>query len=62
LREYLQRWHLRTGNPQDRLLAFDVWWVNDKSPPPGATRGQPQKPVKIVSDGDVKDSGATPWL
>lgn len=62
LREYLQRWHLRTGNPDDRLLAFDVWWVHDKSPPPGAAHGQPQKPVKIVSEGNVKDSGAAPWL
>jgi predicted DCC family thiol-disulfide oxidoreductase YuxK len=62
LREYLQRWHLRTGRPGDRLVAFDVWWVNDKSPPPGAAHGQPQKPVKIVSDGEVKDSGAAPWL
>lgn len=62
LREYLQRWHLRTGNPRDRLVAFDVWWVNDKSPPPGATHGQPQKPIKLVSEGEVKDSGAVPWL
>lgn len=62
LREYLQRWHQRTGKAGDRLVAFDVWWVNDKSPPPGAAHGQPQKPVKIISDGEVKDSGAAPWL
>lgn len=62
LREYLQNWHERTGRPQDRLVAFDVWWVNDKSPPPGASRGQPQKPIRLVTFGRVADSGAEPWL
>ncbi|HEU4578847.1 MAG TPA: DCC1-like thiol-disulfide oxidoreductase family protein [Polyangiaceae bacterium] len=62
LREYLERYHQRTQRPQDRLLAFDVWWVNVKSPAPGAAHGDPQKPVKIVSLGEVKDSGALPWL
>jgi predicted DCC family thiol-disulfide oxidoreductase YuxK len=62
LREYLERYQLRTGRPEDRLIAFDVWWVNVKSQAPGAAHGEPQKPVKIVSLGEVKDSGATPWL
>jgi predicted DCC family thiol-disulfide oxidoreductase YuxK len=62
LKDYLQNWHLRTGRPRDRLVAFDVWWVSDKSPPPGETHGKPQKPVLLVSFGKVTDSGATPWL
>ena len=62
LKEYLQRWHERTGRPEDRLVAFDVWWVNDKSPPPGAMHGQPLKPVHIISMGQVADSGAQPWV
>jgi predicted DCC family thiol-disulfide oxidoreductase YuxK len=62
LKEYLQRWHERTGHPEDRLVAFNVWWVNDKSPPPGALHGQPQKPVHLLSLGQVADSGAEPWL
>jgi hypothetical protein len=62
LKEYLQRWHERTGQPEDRLVAFNVWWVNDKSPPPGALHGQPQKPVHLLSLGQVADSGAEPWL
>ena len=62
LKDYLQNWHGRTGNPVDRLVAFDVWWVNDKSPPPGSQHGQPQKPVQILSFGRVQDSGAEPWL
>jgi predicted DCC family thiol-disulfide oxidoreductase YuxK len=60
--EWLKAWHLRTGKPRDRLVAFDVWWVNDKSPPPGQLRGEPQPPAKIASFGEVKDSLATPWL
>lgn len=62
LKDYLQNWHLRTGHPEDRLVAFEVWWVNDKSPQPGALHGQPQKPVQLVSFGRVSDSGAQPWL
>jgi hypothetical protein len=62
LREYLERYQQRTGRPEDRLVAFDVWWVNVKSRAPGAAHGEPQKPVKIASSGEVKDSGAAPWL
>ncbi len=62
LKDYLLNWHLRTGRPEDRLVAFEVWWVNDKSPPPGATHGEPQKPVLLLSSGQVSDSGAEPWL
>lgn len=60
--DYLKRWHVRTGRDADRLVAFDVWWVHDKSPPPGQERGEPQSPIKLVSFGKVKDSLATPWL
>jgi predicted DCC family thiol-disulfide oxidoreductase YuxK len=62
LRDYLQSWYLRTGRAQDRLVAFDVWWVSDKSPAPGEAHGKPQKPVQLTSFGKVTDSGATPWL
>jgi predicted DCC family thiol-disulfide oxidoreductase YuxK len=60
--DWLKAYHQRTGNPKDRLVAFDVWWVSDKSPPPGQLRGEPQPPAKIVSFGEVKDSLAAPWL
>jgi predicted DCC family thiol-disulfide oxidoreductase YuxK len=62
LKDYLQNWDRRTGRPQDRLVAFDVWWVSDKSPGPGEAHGRPQKPVLLTSFGKVADSGATPWL
>ena len=62
LKEYLQNWHQRTGRPQDQLVAFDVWWISDKSPGPGEAHGKPQKPVLLSSYGKVSDSGAKPWL
>jgi predicted DCC family thiol-disulfide oxidoreductase YuxK len=62
LQDYLQSWYRRTGHASDRLVAFDVWWVSDKSPGPGEAHGKPQKPVLLTSVGKVTDSGATPWL
>jgi predicted DCC family thiol-disulfide oxidoreductase YuxK len=62
-KEYLERWHERTGHPQDRLVSFEVWWVSDKSPPPGSLTVEPLKPQRLgVTFGEIKDSGATPWL
>lgn len=62
LRKYLENWHRHTGRSEDRLVAFDVWWVRDKSPPPGRSRGQPLEPVRLLTHGRVKDSGAAPWI
>jgi len=62
LRDYLRRWHEYYGKPADELVAFDVWWVGDKSPPPGKERGVPEAPQKLVSFGNVRDSLAEPWL
>jgi predicted DCC family thiol-disulfide oxidoreductase YuxK len=62
LREYLRHWHEYAGRPADELVAFDVWWVNDKSPPPGQQRPEPLPPQKLLSFGFVSDSLATPWL
>lgn len=60
LKDYLLRQHLYTGLPQ--VMSFDVWWVQDKSPPFGVVRGEPLIPEKLLSHGFVRDSGATPWL
>jgi predicted DCC family thiol-disulfide oxidoreductase YuxK len=32
LKEYLNRWHIETGRPEDELVAFDVYWVRDQCP------------------------------
>jgi predicted DCC family thiol-disulfide oxidoreductase YuxK len=62
LRSYLINRHLYVHRPQDQLVGFDVWWISDKSPPPGQKHGVPQLPERIVTYGVVKDSGARPWL
>ncbi len=62
LRGYLMNQHLYSGRPQDQLVAFDVWWIQDKSPKPGQQHGVTLAPEKLVSYGLVKDSGAKPWL
>lgn len=62
LRSYLINQHHYSDRPQDQLVGFDVWWISDKSPPPGQKHGVPQPPERVVSYGNVKDSGAGPWL
>jgi predicted DCC family thiol-disulfide oxidoreductase YuxK len=62
LRDYLRNWHRYHGKPQDELVAFDVWWVQDKSPKPGQQKGEPLPPQRLTSYGYVKDSGSKPWI
>jgi hypothetical protein len=65
-RQFLRNWlvnqHLYSHRPQDRLISFDVWFIQDKSPKPGEKHGVPLPPEKLVSYGVVNDSGAKPWL
>jgi hypothetical protein len=61
LREYLLRQHEFSGHPRDALVAFDVWWVHGRSPEPGQVAGTPLLPEKLLSYGQVNDSGATGW-
>jgi predicted DCC family thiol-disulfide oxidoreductase YuxK len=61
LKDYLRRWHEYEGSPNDELVSFDVWWMPDKSPPPGEKYAIPQAPQKLVSHGVVRDSLALPW-
>jgi predicted DCC family thiol-disulfide oxidoreductase YuxK len=60
LRHYLLHQHELSGRPEDRLVAFDVWWVQDRSPPPGVLRGEALLPEKLLSHGRVSNSGAAP--
>jgi hypothetical protein len=62
LRDYLLHQHELTGHPENRLVAFEVWWVSDRSPAPGESHGHPLPPEKLLSYGNVPDSGAAPWL
>jgi hypothetical protein len=56
LESYLRRQHELSGQPENRLVAFEVWWVQDRSPGPGEQRGRPLPPEKLLSHGRVRDS------
>ncbi len=62
LQAYLLNLHKYNGRPADELVSFDVWWIQDRSPPLGEREGEVLHPEKILSYGFVQDSGATPWL
>jgi hypothetical protein len=49
LRDYLLRYHERTGRPDDELVAFDVYWVRDKCPRPGSDRPYDGEAVPIYT-------------
>ncbi len=49
LRAYLSRYPERTGNPNDRLVAIDVYWVRALCPPPGEAKMKNNDPIPIVS-------------
>jgi len=38
LLEWLQRYHERTGNPQDQIIRFEAFVIWQDSPKPGAPR------------------------
>jgi len=46
MKDYLLRWHEETGNPDDELVAFDVYWLRDQCPKPGESK--PFKHEKIA--------------
>jgi hypothetical protein len=62
LQGYLLNLHKYNGRPQDELVSFDVWWIQDRSPAIGELEGEVLTPEKILSHGFVHDSGAMPWL
>jgi hypothetical protein len=49
LKDYLTKWHLRTGNPNDELVAFDVYWLRDQCPRPGETKPYNHERLAIMS-------------
>jgi hypothetical protein len=52
VREFLLKHHELTGRPQDRLIAFDLWFVNERIPPPGEPKAPPTR-NKVLSHGRV---------
>ncbi len=52
-KNYLLRHHEVSGRQRDRLVAFDVWMVEEDIPEPGAKRAAPKR-RKLFSHGIVK--------
>lgn len=49
LKDYLMRWHKETGNPNDELVAFDVYWLRDQCPRPGEGKPYNHERLAILS-------------
>jgi hypothetical protein len=43
VREMIKNYHLVTGEKQNELRSFEVWFVNERIPPPGHKRGEPER-------------------
>ncbi len=52
-RDYLKNHHELTGKPEDELVAFDVYYVSELVPPPGAPRPAPRK-ERLFSFGNMR--------
>lgn len=52
VRDFLVNHHEITGRPQDRLVAFDVWYVSEQIPPPGQPKPAPTR-RRLFSHGVV---------
>jgi hypothetical protein len=57
--DYLKNHHLLTHRPQDRLVAFDVWYINRFINPPGGGFSETHY-RKLFGFGVVPDSGVQP--
>jgi hypothetical protein len=56
-RDYLRTHHEITGRPQDELVAFEVWFVNEQIPPPGEPR-RPSDRRRLFSHGSMPSNAA----
>jgi hypothetical protein len=56
-RDYLRTHHEIAGRPEDELVAFEVWFVNEQIPPPGEPRRPPDR-RRLFSHGTMPSSAA----
>jgi hypothetical protein len=49
LEDFLKRYHRYTGRAEDELIAFDVYWLTDRCPPPGAQRPSDHDRMAFIS-------------
>ncbi len=46
-KDWILKHHERTGRPQDRVVSFEVHWLEDTSPPPGELEARDTKRTKV---------------
>lgn len=49
LKEYLLKWHLETGRPEDEIVGFNVFWVRDQCPRPGQKQPYKNETVALLT-------------
>ncbi|HEV8551191.1 MAG TPA: hypothetical protein VGQ57_19220, partial [Polyangiaceae bacterium] len=52
VRDMLRNYHQITGRPQDELVSFEVWFVNERIPPPGGVRAPAERRQILSYDPD----------
>lgn len=61
LHHILEGWllahHERTGNPNDRIVSFDVYWLSERVPAPGEVKPTRQRRERFLSYRDKKKEG-----
>jgi hypothetical protein len=43
VREMIKNYHVITGKKENELKSFEVWFVNERIPPPGGKRSEPER-------------------
>src|SRR5262249_16344296 len=49
LQEWILRYPLRTGRPEDEIIALDVYWVRDQCPKPGDDKPYKNETIAILT-------------
>jgi hypothetical protein len=49
MERWIQRYHLETGNPNDEIVFYDVYWLTDRNPAPGSLTPTDHEKICIAS-------------
>lgn len=58
LKDWILAHHQRTGDPRDRIVAFEAWLLEDESPPPGQHAPLNLQRHRFLSHGRMDRDGA----
>ena len=55
LKDFIRRHHDVVERPEERLTAFEAWYVSEAIPPPGARKKPPERRL-LFSEGTMPDA------